>query len=304
MSDEQDLRTVDAHQHLWVLSERAYDWIGPDYGPLNADFDWSDAVAARKDTGIARTVLVQAADTYEDSMFMLGLAGREPAVCGVVAWIPLDRPVEAETALELYRASGMVKGIRALTHGYADPNWILRPDVARTLALLPSRGLTLDYVATSSEHLEALIALANANPRLIIVLDHLGTPPIAAGGWQPWAGHIETLAAASNVVVKLSGLATCSDLDNWTSAQWQPYVDHVVGLFGSTRVMMGSDWPVSILAGTFSEVWAAQREVIATLSRDQQDDVLFRTAERVYSLSPAAHPTTASSLESHHSETS
>ncbi len=29
---------VDTHQHLWVLSERAYDWIVPEYGILNADY--------------------------------------------------------------------------------------------------------------------------------------------------------------------------------------------------------------------------------------------------------------------------
>ena len=31
-------RVIDAHQHLWMMSERAYSWIAPEYGPLYDDF--------------------------------------------------------------------------------------------------------------------------------------------------------------------------------------------------------------------------------------------------------------------------
>ena len=83
--------------------------------------------------------------------------------------------------------------------------------------------------------------------------------------------------------VKISGLNTASAAD-WTWQDWKPYVDHAVGLFGSGRVMLGSDWPVSTLAGDFAGVWLAQREVIAHLSPDEQDDILYATAIRAYSL--------------------
>ena len=29
---------IDSHQHLWVMSERAYDWIEPSYGVIYDDF--------------------------------------------------------------------------------------------------------------------------------------------------------------------------------------------------------------------------------------------------------------------------
>jgi L-fuconolactonase len=85
--------------------------------------------------------------------------------------------------------------------------------------------------------------------------------------------------------VKLSGLSTAS-APGWTAADWQPYVDHVVTHFGSHRMMMGSDWPVSLLAGDFAGVWSAQREVISHLTPEQQDDILFTTAVRAYALRP------------------
>lgn len=276
-------RMIDTHQHLWMLSERRYDWILPEHGILNADFGPADVAADLARAGITGTILVQAADTYEDTMYMLSVAQRHPSIVGVVGWIPLDRPAEAGAALELYSRTTIVRGVRALTHTYDDPHWILRPDVAQSIGLLSDKGLTLDYVAVPPDHLRLIPELARRHPELTIVIDHLGAPDIAGSAWEPWASAMAACAAEPNLVVKLSGLGTAS-ATGWTATDWQPYVDHVVGEFGTERVMLGSDWPVSLLAGDFATVWRAQRDVIASLPAQQQDDILFRTAERVYSL--------------------
>jgi L-fuconolactonase len=274
---------IDTHQHLWMMSERAYDWIVPEYGPLFDDFGPDRVAAEIAEAGVTGTVLVQAADTYEDTFYMLSVAASMPNVLGVVAWAPLDRHDEAQAALDLYAASPMVKGVRCLTHNYADPRWILGERVDRTVGSLASRGLTLDMVSVLDEHLETVAEVADRHPDLTVVLDHMAKPPIAAEGWEPWASLIAAAAERPNVVVKLSGLNTASKA-TWTSADWQRYVDHVVESFGASRVMLGSDWPVSILAGDFVGVWRAQREVISGLSADEQDEILFRTARRVYAL--------------------
>lgn len=274
---------IDTHQHLWMRSERAYDWIVPEYGPLYDDFGPERVAAEIAETGVTGTVLVQAADTYEDTFYMLSVAEVVPTVLGVVAWAPLDRHDEARAALDLYGLSTRVKGVRCLTHTYADPRWILGEQVDRSLALLAPRGLTLDMVSVLDEHLETVATVAERHPQLTVVLDHMAKPPIADDGWEPWASLIAVAAAQPNVVVKLSGLNTASK-PTWTSADWQRYVDHVVEKFGPSRIMLGSDWPVSILAGDFVGVWRAQREVLSGLSTDEQDEILFRTARRVYSL--------------------
>ncbi len=128
-----------------------------------------------------------------------------------------------------------------------------------------------------------LAELAGRHPELTIVLDHLAKPGIADKVWEPWASLLAEVAAHPNVSVKLSGLNTASAPD-WTWQDWLPYVDHAVEQFGSARVMVGSDWPVSTLAGDFVGVWLAQREVIAHLSQAQQNDILFGTAMRAYGL--------------------
>lgn len=274
---------IDTHQHLWMMSERAYDWISPEYGPLYDDFGPERVAAEIAEAGVTGTVLVQAADTYEDTFYMLSVADRVPGVLGVVAWAPLDRLEEARAALDLYARSPLVKGVRCLTHNYPDPRWILGEAVDRSVRLLAPRGLALDMVSVLDEHLRTVAEVADRHPELTVVLDHMAKPPIASEGWEPWASLIADVARRPNTVVKLSGLNTASKPE-WASADWKRYVDHVVEHFGTSRMMMGSDWPVSILAGDFVGVWRAQREVIAELSADEQDDILFRTARRVYGL--------------------
>jgi L-fuconolactonase len=274
---------VDTHQHLWMLSERAYDWIVPAYGPLYADFAPEDVADDAAAAGVTATVLVQAADTYEDTFYMLSVAGRVESVKGVVGWVPLDRPGEAEAALDLFAQSPWIKGVRALTHTYDDPRWILGDDVSASISLLASRGLTLDYVCTSPEHLELVPELARRHPQLRIVIDHLAKPDIKNKAWEPWASQIAAAAAEPNVYVKISGLNTASDTD-WSAADWQPYVDHAIDHFTADRVMLGSDWPVLILAGDFARVWAAQREVISSRSQAEQDAILCGTASAFYGL--------------------
>ncbi len=97
MSDlYQPSQMIDTHQHLWKPSERRYDWLDAAGLPLNADFGPEDVEADVAAAGITGTVLVQAADTYEDTFYMLSVAARVPVVRGVVAWAPLDRADEAD----------------------------------------------------------------------------------------------------------------------------------------------------------------------------------------------------------------
>lgn len=276
-------RMVDTHQHLWVISERAYDWIVPAYGPLFADFGPEDVADDADAAGVTDTVLVQAADTYEDTFYMLSVAASEERVKGVVAWAPLDRPREAEAALDLYARSPFVKGVRALTHTYEDPRWILREDVTESIALLAPRGLALDYVCTTPDHLDLVPELARRHPDLKIVIDHLAKPGIAAGAWEPWATQMSAASECPNVYVKISGLNTASGAE-WTAADWQPYVDHVLAAFTADRAMLGSDWPVLILAGDFTRVWAAQLETIAGRTEAEQEAIRWGTAAAVYGL--------------------
>ena len=274
---------VDTHQHLWVLSERSYDWIVPEYGILNADYRPEDVAADVAKAGVTSTVLVQAADTYDDTFYMLSVEREFATVSGVVGWVPFDRPAEAREALDLLGTHHAVKGYRNLTHNYPDHRWILQKTVLETLRDIASRDLALDMVSVNSDHSQAIAELADLIPDLRIVVDHMAKPNIAEKQWDDWAADMVALADRPNVYIKHSGLNTAS-AEGWSSTDWQPYVDFCLERFGSHRMMMGSDWPVSLLAGDFVGVWAAQMETISQLSAEEQDDICYRTADNFYRL--------------------
>jgi L-fuconolactonase len=274
---------VDAHQHVWNLDRADYPYLRG-VPALYRTFEETELEPQLEAAGVDRTVLVQSMDSYADTGFMLEVAARWPRVAGIVGWVPLNRPDEAAAALDRYARAGRLVGIRHLIHEDPDPDWLLRDDVGEGLGLLAERGLTFDVVAVSPRHLEHVPVLAARHPGLRMVIDHLAKPPIAARGWEPWASRIRDAAESPKVYAKVSGLDTAADWSAWTAADLQPYVDHVLDVFGPARLMFGGDWPVCTLAGGYGRVWRATAELLAGLDAADRARVLGGTATEFYRL--------------------
>ena len=152
------------------------------------------------------------------------------------------------------------------------------------LTMLAERDLTFD-VCAETEHLLRLVpALAERHSSLTLVIDHLAKPPIATGGWQPWAQLLADAAAAPNTVVKLSGLNTAA-APGASAAAYRPYVDHALDVFGPERTMYGGDWPFALLAAdSYTEIWRNLRACLDDLDHADRHAVLAGTAQRVYRL--------------------
>jgi L-fuconolactonase len=95
---------------------------------------------------------------------------------------------------------------------------------------------------------------------------------------------VRSLAAHDNVTCKVSGLVTEADWQRWTVADLRPYFEVVLDAFGPSRLMFGSDWPVCLLAASYSEVVASARELTSSLSPAEQGEIFSGTAARVYGI--------------------
>jgi L-fuconolactonase len=277
---------VDAHQHVWDPARAVYPWMTPALDRLRRPFDHADVVAEQAEVGVGATVLVQAADNLEDTANMLRVARAHPQVAGVVAWVPLDDPAAAARLLDGWHQTGEpVVGVRHLVHREADPDWLLRPQVQDGLAVLAERGLTFDVCAETAPLLRHVPTLAARHPALSLVVNHLGKPPIRERGWQPWADLLTAAAEAPNVTAKVSGLNTAADPEQWSSADFRPYVDHALEAFGPYRLMYGGDWPFALLAAdSYTQIWAGIRGCLDGLDPAALWAVLGGTARRVYGL--------------------
>ena len=277
-------RRVDAHHHLWQTSVRRHAWLdGDDTAAIRRDFTPADLRAAA--AGIDATVLVQVLPDLEESVEFLATAAAEPLIAGVVGWIDLTgSPSEDLERLRSAPGGELLTGIRHLVQAEPDPRWLEREDVLAGLAAVRDAGLVYDLLVLPHQ-LPAATAAVRALPDLTFVLDHLAKPPIASGDLEPWATELATLAREPNVVAKLSGLVTEAGRP-WRVEDLRPYADTALTAFGPDRLMLGSDWPVCLLAGTYAEVMDAADSLLEDLTPSERDAVRGGTASRVYGLAP------------------
>jgi L-fuconolactonase len=132
--------------------------------------------------------------------------------------------------------------------------------------------------------LPAAIELVAKLPEQKFVVDHLAKPEIRAKKIELWAALIRELAVNPNVYCKLSGMVTEADWKKWKSEDFEPYLDVVFDAFGADRLMFGSDWPVCLVAATFSQVKNIVESYVNRHESNAKANILGGNAVRVYGL--------------------
>lgn len=276
---------VDTHQHFWNLDLVEYSWLIPAYGPLYRSYGPHELEPQLKQAGIDLTVLVQSANSYEDTNYMLRQADTFDWIGAVIGWVPLSNPREAAHMLDSkYGKHPKFRGMRHLIHEEQDPDWVVQPMVLEGLKVLVERNMIFEVVAVFPNHLKHVPTLAETLPDLTLVIDHLAKPPIKDRVMGEWADQLAAAARSPNVYAKVSGLNTAADWATWSADDLKPYIDFAVEHFGQQRLMFGSDWPVAVLAGDYQKVWDETRAALSGYSQEAQDAVLGENAVKVYRL--------------------
>jgi L-fuconolactonase len=272
---------VDAHHHFWTAD---YAWLAGDLlAPIRRDYTVEDLRVHVRAAGVDRTVLVEAGRCAdEETRSFLALAAATPEIAGVVGWASLIGPALADT-LAAHRAGPgghLLVGVRDQAQAQPD-EWLDRTDVRAGLATVAGVGLVNELVVRPGQ-LPSVARLAADLDESRFVLDHLGKPRVAAGaeGLTEWRSLIAPVAARPNVVAKLSGLVAEADWAGWTVDDLRPFVDTAVELFGTDRLMYGSDWPVCELAASYEQVM----EAVVTILGGHPADLFGGTATRAYQL--------------------
>lgn len=270
---------IDAHQHFWRIARGDYGWLTPALGPIHRDFGPDDLKPLIDKHGITQTILVQAAPTVAETIFMLDIAAKTPFVVGVVGWIDFTAPDAPDVIARLARDPLLV-GLRPMIHDIADDDWMLRADLAPALHAMTAHGLVFDALVRP-QHLPRLARFVTRYPDLAVVIDHGAKPDIRNGAFDAWRKLIAPLSAYPHVMCKMSGLVT-EAATNWTPADVLPYCAELLALFGPERLLFGSDWPVVNLAGGY-DVWRdVAMTAVSGLSAADRAAVLGGNASRLY----------------------
>lgn len=273
---------LDSHQHYWRYHPLEYGWIDESMTVLRRDFLPPDAACVMRPAGVTAAIAVQARQTLEETHWLLQLANDHQELAAVVGWIDLQGDVDAQLAR--FTAQTKLAGVRHIVQAEPD-GFLRRPAFLDGIARLRPFGLTYDILVYARQMREATVFAARF-PDQPFVLDHVGKPDVRAGEIDGWRHHLAALAALPNVSCKLSGLVTEADWKTWTRGQLRPYLDAALDAFGPWRVMMGSDWPVCLVAASYADVVALVQDAVAEYSIDERQQILGGNAARFYKVLP------------------
>ncbi len=286
------LAIIDSHQHFWDIARFSYPWMSPGPSILRRNYLPADLMPHLRECGVASTILVEAQNTREETRYLLDLADRHPLIAGVVGWVDLQSP-GVEREIEAATAHRRLVGVRHQVESSPDDAWLTREASIRGLRALAAAGLPFDLIVFP-RHLDTIPILAERAPELRMVLDHLGKPDIAHGGFAAWAPRLRRIAQFPNIYCKISGLVTEADHHRWRLDDLKPYVQFARECFGIDRLMWGSDWPVCLKAADYRATLDSALQAIGPLSPEEREQFLAGNARRFYRLDQPAFATTDS----------
>lgn len=292
---------VDAHHHIWPAT--GLPWLdGPMipriFGPYESlqgkPYTAEEYAADAKANGFSQSVYVQANWALEDSLEEVEWVHEQHERTGWPHAIVGTADLFAENAIETLQAqkelTPLMRGTRLQLHWHDYPDFRFQQTPGRStdatfnanLARLPALGYVFELQVFPNQIAYAT-RLVGDHPDVTFVLVHAGMP--IAG--EPWREALQELATHANVCVKLSGQGTfVHRIDPELIAE---VTRTVLDSFGSRRAMFGSNFPIESLWTDFSSLIEAWLGVLAEYPDEVRQDVLGRTARRVYRLAEEVH---------------
>jgi L-fuconolactonase len=281
---------VDSHMHLWDTTRLSYPWFA---GVARLDRPYLPEHYRAQVPEPGDLVFVEAACRPEQALTEVAFIEEQTRdsglpIAAIVAAVPVEDTAAREEHFAVLSQREVVRGVRRGLYG-APSDLVTGAGFREGLRATAEAGWVFDVsghwsqladVATAAEHV----------PEVVLVVDHVGKPPVAAG-WDSadttgWAEGMRRLAERPNAVVKLSGLVPETppglDLHGATA----PFLHHVLDLFGPQRCMLGSDWPLSTSEPGPRGILAWQTIVLDStgLSPQERAAVAADTARAVYRL--------------------
>jgi L-fuconolactonase len=272
---------IDSHQHFWEYDPQQYPWIQPDW-PIRKSFLPQDLKPLLDKTGFDACVAVQARQTIAETKWLLQLAEQHPFIAGVVGWVDLQSDAPEKQFDDL--VSSKLVGIRHVAQDEPDDRFLVRKEFLRGISILADRQLAYDILIFPKQ-LPAAIELVRKFPGQRFVLDHIAKPFVRDGTIEPWGTQIRELAQSPNVACKLSGLVTEARWHQWGLEDFHPYLDVVWKAFGEDRLMIGSDWPVSLLSAEYPLTLGIVQNYLDQFPEPTRAKVLGSNAAHFYRLS-------------------
>lgn len=296
-----ELEVIDAHHHLCNLSHASYPWLqgqpvaryhGDDF-PLRRDYLLEDYLTDTAELATRRARLVGsvhvengAADPIWESTWIDRMVTDNGIPTVQVVKVDLTSNTARDELAE-HAALPSVRGVRDILNWHPDPvlshrarsDLLTDPAWLQGFAALRDFGFSFDLQMFPAQLKQAAAVAANHGD-IPIVVDHAGMPiersPDALNWWKR---QLAVVAAEPNTAVKISALG--SNDHHWTVDSIRRIVLDTIDLFGPSRCMFASNFPVDGLYSTLGELFHAFDTITAGLVANERD-YLFSGAARTF----------------------
>ena len=276
------MKRIDSHQHFWQYNPAAHTWMTAAMNVLKKDWMPTDLAPLLSQVNFDGSIAVQASQSMEETNWLLQLAAENDFIKGVVGWVDLRSPGIHETLAGFSNQNKLV-GVRHVVHDEPDDHFMLQPAFQNGIAALQEFNLTYDLLLFP-KHIPVALELVKNFPDQPFVVDHIAKPLIHKKEFNSWKKDLNELAKYPNVYCKLSGMVTEAKWNDWQEDDFKQYLDIVTDLFGTNRIMIGSDWPVCTLSGNYSAIMNIVIKYANQFSKELRDAILGGTCSNFYKI--------------------
>lgn len=293
-------KIVDAHHHLWDLTACDYPWLMArgvqrffgDPAPIQKNYLvedlLDDAASYELEASVHIQVGVAPGHELQETAWLQKCSDERGLPSAIVAFCELEQ-ADAPDRIAAQMQHSRLRGIRQIIGRSDDEDAVTGSgqliDNAvwqDNLAMLGELGLSFDLQLTPRQIARVADVLANA-PDTPIALCHCGSPwDQSKVGLAAWREGLQLLASLPNVYCKISGLGMFDH--DWSVDSIRPIVESCVDIFGPTRCMFGSNFPVDKLHASYSDVWQAFEEITKGLIESDQTQLFGATARAFYGI--------------------
>lgn len=277
------IKAIDSHVHFWKVSQN--DWypalapfaeaVGSD--TLNTDFSPADYRRDAAGLEVSAFVHVNATTAprayLPEAQWIDELATAEDLDLVMVGSIdPEASPEQIRQDLDAQAQYSRFVGARVFPGIAPDSE---AADVL--LEWLDTNGKIFDLVTDPSSAKTWAEKLAEY-PRVKVALEHTGSPdPADFDAWQEGMRH---LAGRPGLMCKLTGLGMVTM--SLAEETLRPWIEGALAIFGSDRIMFGSNVPIETMAGSYAEWINTVTSVLGQASQAEQQQFYESNARGFY----------------------
>ncbi|HVP75037.1 MAG TPA: amidohydrolase family protein [Gaiellaceae bacterium] len=236
---------VDSQIHIWQDEAPDRPWLPGARerirlnGHREEAFSYEEALRLMDEAGVNRAVIVPPSWEGDRIDYSLEACERYPDRFGIMARIPLNKPLEGEALMREFVDMPAVKGVRLTFHRPVDRNWMIDGTAEWYWPLAEELGIkTMVHAPIWKAELGQI---ADRHPGLRIIIDHMGILARSvddAIGY--WVSETADLHVHPNIYVKVSAVPGYST-HPYPYENISKYVREMVDKMGPERCFWGTD---------------------------------------------------------------